>query len=40
MSEAIKKTQEMLAKHHRDGDAFTQLMKETFSQRINSKHKP
>lgn len=35
MSEAIKKTQEMLAKHHRDGEAFAQLMKETFEGRFN-----
>jgi ubiquinone/menaquinone biosynthesis C-methylase UbiE len=35
MSEAIKKTQEMLAKHHRDGEAFAQLMKESFESRFN-----
>ncbi len=35
MSEAVKKTQEMLAKHHRDGAAFAQLMKETFESRFN-----
>ena len=35
MSEAIKKTQEMLAKHHRDGKAFAQLMKESFESRFN-----
>ena len=35
MSEAIKKTQEMLAKHHRDGEAFAQAMKETFASRFN-----
>ncbi len=35
MSEAIRKTQEMLAKHHRDGKAFAQMMKETFESRFN-----
>jgi ubiquinone/menaquinone biosynthesis C-methylase UbiE len=35
MSEAMKKTQEMLAKHHRDGKAFAQMMKETFESRFN-----
>lgn len=35
MSQAIEKTQQMLAKHHRDGEAFAQLMKETFEGRFN-----
>jgi ubiquinone/menaquinone biosynthesis C-methylase UbiE len=35
MSEAVKKTQEMLAKHHRDGEVFAQLMKDTFASRFN-----
>jgi ubiquinone/menaquinone biosynthesis C-methylase UbiE len=35
MTEAVKKTQEMLAKHHRDGAAFAQMMKETFTSRFN-----
>jgi len=35
MNQTVAKTQEMLAKHHRDGEAFAQLMKETFSNRFN-----
>jgi arsenite methyltransferase len=35
MSETIKKTQDMLAKHHRDGKAFAQLMRQTFEGRFN-----
>ena len=31
----IQHTQEMLAKHHRDGDAFVELMKETYAGRFN-----
>lgn len=34
MSNSIAKTQAMLAKHHRDGDSFAQLMKETFEGRF------
>lgn len=35
MSETIEKTQLMLARHHRDGETFAQLMKETFEGRFN-----
>jgi arsenite methyltransferase len=35
MSEKIQQTQDMLAKHHRDGVAFAQLMKDTFEERFN-----
>ena len=31
----INETQEMLAKHHRDGSAFAELMKQTFAGRFN-----
>jgi SAM-dependent methyltransferase len=31
----MKQTQDMLAKHHRDGEAFAQLMKDTFEDRFN-----
>lgn len=34
-SQTLKNTQEMLAKHHRDGEAFAELMKETFENRFN-----
>ena len=30
----MQQTQEMLAKHHRDGEAFAQLMKDTFEERF------
>lgn len=33
--ETLKNTQEMLAKHHRDGEAFAQIMKDTFVNRFN-----
>jgi len=35
LSPALKHTQEMLAKHHRDGEAFAQMMKDTFAGRFN-----
>jgi arsenite methyltransferase len=35
MSEKIEQTKEMLAKHHRDGAVFAQLMKDTFDDRFN-----
>jgi arsenite methyltransferase len=35
MSEAINKTQEMLAKHHRNGEVFAQMMKDSFESRFN-----
>ena len=35
MSEKIHQTQAMLAKHHRDGEAFVQLMKDTYAGRFN-----
>ena len=31
----MQQTQDMLAKHHRDGAAFAQLMKDTFADRFN-----
>ncbi len=35
LSHTLKQTQEMLAKHHRDGEAFAQIMKDTFVNRFN-----
>ncbi|MDT8383741.1 MAG: methyltransferase domain-containing protein [Gammaproteobacteria bacterium] len=35
MSEKIQQTQAMLAKHHRDGEAFVQTMKDTHAGRFN-----
>ena len=35
LSLMLKNTQEMLAKHHRDGEAFAQMMKDTFAGRFN-----
>lgn len=35
LSRMLKHTQEMLAKHHRDGEAFAQMMKDTFAGRFN-----
>ena len=35
MTEKLKQTQDMLAKHHRDGEAFVQLMKDTYAGRFN-----
>lgn len=35
MSDKLQQTQDMLAKHHRDGEAFVQLMKETHAGRYN-----
>lgn len=35
MNDSVLKTQEMLAKHHRDGEAFAQTMIETFESRFN-----
>lgn len=35
MSERLEKTQAMLAKHHRDGEHFAALMKETFADRFD-----
>lgn len=35
MSERIKQTQEMLAKHHRDGERFAQMMKDGFENRFD-----
>ncbi|HEX22708.1 MAG TPA: class I SAM-dependent methyltransferase [Chromatiales bacterium] len=35
MSTKLKQTQDMLAKHHRDGVAFAQMMKDTFDGRFN-----
>ena len=32
---AFKNTQKMLEKHHRDGEAFAQMMKDTFVGRFN-----
>jgi len=35
MKNKLQQTQNMLAKHHRDGEAFVQLMKETYAGRFN-----
>lgn len=35
MSKTMLKTQEILAKHHRNGAAFAQMMKDTFASRFN-----
>lgn len=35
LSHTLKNTQEMLAKHHRDGEAFAQMMKDTYASRFN-----
>lgn len=35
MSNKLQQTQAMLAKHHRDGEAFVELMKETHAGRFN-----
>lgn len=33
--QALKNTQDMLAKHHRDGEAFAQMMKDSYENRFN-----
>ncbi|SCZ52564.1 class I SAM-dependent methyltransferase [Thiohalomonas denitrificans] len=35
MSERMKETREMLARHHRDGERFAQMMKESFERRFD-----
>lgn len=35
MNEKISQTKDMLAKHHRDGERFAQLMKDTYAGRFN-----
>lgn len=35
MSEKLQQTKDMLARHHRDGTAFAQMMKDTFDDRFN-----
>jgi SAM-dependent methyltransferase len=35
VSERLQQTQAMLARHHRDGERFAELMKETFADRVN-----
>ena len=35
MNDKLQRTQEMLAKHHRDGEAFVELMKQTHAGRFN-----
>ncbi len=35
MSERLQQTQAMLAKHHRDGERFAELMKQSFADRFN-----
>jgi SAM-dependent methyltransferase len=35
MSERLQQTQAMLAKHHRDGERFAEMMKQGFAQRFN-----
>ncbi len=37
MSERLQQTQQMLAKHHRDGERFAELMKQTFADRFDDK---
>ncbi len=37
MSERMKQTQQMLAKHHRDAERFVELMKQTFADRHDDK---
>jgi arsenite methyltransferase len=34
-TQTLQNTQDMLAKHHRDGEAFAQLMKDTYAGRFN-----
>ena len=34
MSKKLKKTQDMLARHHRDGQRFVELMKESYDHRF------
>lgn len=35
MNEKLQQTQAMLARHHRDGEAFAQMMKDTYAGRFN-----
>ncbi|HEB93610.1 MAG TPA: class I SAM-dependent methyltransferase [Gammaproteobacteria bacterium] len=35
MNDRLRQTQDMLARHHRDGEAFAQMMKDTFDGRFN-----
>ena len=35
VSERLQQTQAMLAKHHRDGERFAEMMKQTFADRFN-----
>ena len=35
MTERLQKTQAMLAKHHRDGERFAEMMKQGFAERFN-----
>ena len=35
MSERLQQTQAMLAKHHRDGERFAEMMKQSFADRFN-----
>ena len=35
MSERLQQTQAMLARHHRDGERFAELMKKSFAERFN-----
>jgi len=35
MTDKIQQTKDMLAKHHKDGEAFVQLMKDTYAGRFN-----
>jgi arsenite methyltransferase len=35
MNDKLQQTQTMLAKHHKDGEAFVQLMKDTYAGRFN-----
>lgn len=35
MTQTIKQTQDMLARHHRNGEVFAEMMKESFASRFN-----
>ena len=36
MSERLQQTQAMLARHHRDGERFAEMMKQSFAERFNA----
>ena len=37
IKQSLKQTQDMLAKHHRNGEVFAEMMKESFASRFNEK---